>query len=219
MGKRRLRRCETARSQALRCPDCCLGVSIHSPPASRRYLMPETDLLSSHLEKSTGIGRSLASSVREAWPALYATILGALRPFSPGGIFDLRTHLRGTGWLILATCAWGQAAKPPLRRRPRQLPRPVVAAHPGGAATIAPGAAVITIAGMCDKPPADKSKTADCKTVVTRAEFEQLVNTVAPNIDATGPKTTGDAVRNGPGHGPQSARDGVWTRGPGFRNS
>jgi hypothetical protein len=39
---------------------------------------------------------------------------------------------------------------------------------------------VITIAGLCDKPSA--SKAADCKTVVTRAEFEQLVNTVAPTI-------------------------------------
>jgi PPIC-type PPIASE domain len=43
-------------------------------------------------------------------------------------------------------------------------------------------AAVITIPGLCDKPAADKSKIADCKTVVTRAEFEQLVDAVAPTI-------------------------------------
>ncbi len=41
---------------------------------------------------------------------------------------------------------------------------------------------MITIAGLCDKPPADQSKAADCKTVVTRAQFEQLVNAVAPTI-------------------------------------
>ena len=35
--------------------------------------------------------------------------------------------------------------------------------------------------GLCDKP-CGQSKAADCKTVVTRAEFEQLVNTVAPTI-------------------------------------
>ncbi|MGC2185046.1 MAG: peptidylprolyl isomerase, partial [Terriglobales bacterium] len=44
----------------------------------------------------------------------------------------------------------------------------------------APGTPVITIAGLCDKP--SVAKAADCKTVVTRAEFEQLVNAVAPTI-------------------------------------
>ena len=51
-----------------------------------------------------------------------------------------------------------------------------------GAKAIAPDASVITIPGLCDKPPEQKSKAADCKTVVTRAEFEQLVNAVAPTI-------------------------------------
>ena len=41
---------------------------------------------------------------------------------------------------------------------------------------------MITIPGLCDKPPVDKSKAANCKTVVTRAEFEQLVAAVAPTI-------------------------------------
>ena len=45
-----------------------------------------------------------------------------------------------------------------------------------------PATAVITIPGLCDKPPVDKSKAATCKTVVTRAEFEQLVAAVAPTI-------------------------------------
>jgi hypothetical protein len=40
---------------------------------------------------------------------------------------------------------------------------------------------VITIPGLCDKPSLEKSK-ADCKTVITRAEFEQLVDAVAPTI-------------------------------------
>ena len=42
--------------------------------------------------------------------------------------------------------------------------------------------AVITIPGLCDTPAAGKSKGPNCKTVVTRAEFEQLVNAVAPTI-------------------------------------
>ena len=36
---------------------------------------------------------------------------------------------------------------------------------------------------MCDKPPADKTKTAGCKTVVTRGQFEQLIKAVAPTMD------------------------------------
>src|SRR5581483_3723460 len=44
---------------------------------------------------------------------------------------------------------------------------------------------VITIAGSCDNPSANK---ADCKTVVTRAEFEQLVNAIAPTMPASAKK-------------------------------
>jgi hypothetical protein len=93
----------------------------------------------------------------------------------------LRTHLRWIGWLIFAACAWGQAAPPAPPKAATASGS--VAAHTGGAATIGPDAAVITIPGMCDKPPADKAKTAGCKTVVTRAEFEQLIKAVAPTMD------------------------------------
>src|SRR5262249_41618415 len=44
--------------------------------------------------------------------------------------------------------------------------------------------AVITIAGLCDNPPADKSSAADCKTVITRAQFEVILSSVAPNMPA-----------------------------------
>ena len=88
------------------------------------------------------------------------------------------------GWiclLLLTPPAWSQSQKP------AAPPKPPTAAHTATAkapdtATVAPTAAVITIAGICDKPPVDKSKTADCKTVVTRAEFEQLVDAIAPTI-------------------------------------
>jgi hypothetical protein len=43
---------------------------------------------------------------------------------------------------------------------------------------ISPDAPVITIEGVCDKGTA----AADCKTVVTRAEFEKIVNTMMPNM-------------------------------------
>lgn len=96
----------------------------------------------------------------------------------------LRTHW---GWLCLLfsfTAAWGQAAKPAARPAPPKAPTTsgVAASPSAGVATVPPGAPVITIAGLCDKPPVDKTKAAECKTVVTRAEFEQLVNAVAPTI-------------------------------------
>lgn len=91
------------------------------------------------------------------------------------------------GWiclLFLAAGAWGQAAKPAARpAAPKAAPAASApAGNAAGAATVTPGTPVITIVGLCDKPPVDKSKAADCKTVVTRAEFEQLVAAVAPTI-------------------------------------
>ena len=82
----------------------------------------------------------------------------------------------------MATGAWAQAAKPAARPVPptAATASTAEASNTAGAAAIAPGTAVITIPGLCDKPPADKA--ADCKTVVTRAEFEQLLSAVAPTI-------------------------------------
>ena len=92
------------------------------------------------------------------------------------------------GWLsslLLATSAWGQAAKPAARpTSPQAATASSATADSAAAANIGPATAVITIAGLCEKPPVDKSKKADCKTVVTRAEFEQLVAAVAPTIAA-----------------------------------
>jgi parvulin-like peptidyl-prolyl isomerase len=107
--------------------------------------------------------------------------------FLPWRNSDLTTY---RGWLcllLLAAVAWGQAAKPAARPAPPKAATASAAAATntaGGAANIGPATAVITIAGLCDKPPVNKSKAPDCKTVVTRAEFEQLVAAVAPTIAA-----------------------------------
>lgn len=94
----------------------------------------------------------------------------------------MTTYRRWLCWLFLSTAAWGQAAKPATRPAPPKAATAAAAPATKTAegATVAPGTPVITIAGLCDKPLA--SKAADCKTVVTRAEFEQLVETVAPTI-------------------------------------
>jgi hypothetical protein len=92
----------------------------------------------------------------------------------------LRTYLRWIGLLILTAWAWGQAARPTPPKG--ATASGAAAADSAGAAIVAPNTAVITIPGMCDKPATDKSQAADCKTVITRAEFEQLVAVVAPSI-------------------------------------
>jgi hypothetical protein len=95
---------------------------------------------------------------------------------------DLTTYRGWLCWLFLSTAAWAQAAKPATRPAPPKAATaaPAPATKAAEVTIVAPGTPVITIAGLCDKPAA--SKAADCKTVVTRAEFEQLVNTVAPTI-------------------------------------
>src|SRR5260221_14726784 len=84
------------------------------------------------------------------------------------------------GWiclLLLTTLAWGQAEKPSTRPAPPKVTTasPTASKAPE-AATVPRDAAVITIPGLCDKPSLDKAKATDCKTVITRAEFEQLVD-------------------------------------------
>jgi hypothetical protein len=101
---------------------------------------------------------------------------------------DLTTHRGWISLLLLTTMAWGQAPKTPAQSAPS---KPAALSHAAASPSVSNtgvsgGAAVITIPGLCDKPPADKSagtsKTSDCKTVVTRAEFERLVDAVAPDL-------------------------------------
>jgi hypothetical protein len=96
-------------------------------------------------------------------------------------------------WLLcvlLVAVAWGQATPPPPQT---QAPAPQAPADPSAA--VPADAAVITVNGVCpDKPKAAVTGTAanaatpaqtpagDCKTVITKAEFEKLANAVAPNV-------------------------------------
>ena len=101
-------------------------------------------------------------------------------------------------WLmcvLLGTLAWGQAApSAPPQPQPSQAPADTSAEVPAGAA-------VITVIGVCPPQPKPaaakgaavkptsaaksaeaKTPTADCKTVITKAEFEKLASAVAPNV-------------------------------------
>lgn len=48
--------------------------------------------------------------------------------------------------------------------------------------SVAPDAAVITIDGLCERPANSSATPADCKTVITRADFEKLINAIQPNL-------------------------------------
>ncbi len=95
---------------------------------------------------------------------------------------------RGIVCLLFGALAWGQAATP-TAPSPNAEQKPAAAstmAMPGQAepapATVAPDAAVVTIEGLCDNPPAEKSATSGCKTVITRAQFEEVINAIQPNM-------------------------------------
>lgn len=53
---------------------------------------------------------------------------------------------------------------------------------------VAPDAPVITVKGLCEKPGNGSAMPSDCSTVITRAEFEKVVNAVQPNMPAAAKK-------------------------------
>lgn len=102
-------------------------------------------------------------------------------------------------WLLcvlLGTMAWGQAAPstPPLRPAPAQA---ASAAKPPAdtSASVPADAPVLTIDGVCPSQPkvttpkaaagakagTSKAATGECKTVITKAQFEKLASALAPN--------------------------------------
>jgi peptidyl-prolyl cis-trans isomerase C len=114
----------------------------------------------------------------------------------------------GKSWLLcvlLATMAWGQAAPsapPPVSAPPASQMNPQAPATPADAsASVPPTAPVITIDGVCQPKPkattpkgtaakpataakssAASAATDECKTVVTKAEFEKLASALSPNV-------------------------------------
>ena len=90
--------------------------------------------------------------------------------------------------LALAGVALGQTntSAPKLEKRPAAKEQGAAASQSPAAASetssVAPDAAVITIDGLCEKPGGSSATPADCKTVITRAEFEKVVNAVQPNM-------------------------------------
>jgi len=81
--------------------------------------------------------------------------------------------------LLLIGAAFGQTtAPPPLKTRPN----PPAAETASTESAVPADAPVITIQGLCERPGGGTATPSDCKTVVTRAEFEKIVNAVQPNM-------------------------------------
>ncbi len=70
--------------------------------------------------------------------------------------------------VLIAAMAWAQMNS----AAPAAAPKVPAA---GAAANVAPDAAVFTIKGLCAEPAADSATHSSCQTVVTRAQFEELV--------------------------------------------
>ncbi len=89
----------------------------------------------------------------------------------------LRQFAIGLACVLLTGVALGQANSEPVLKPRVNTP---VQDLPSAAADqkVSPDAPVITIQGVCDKG----TPAADCKTVITRAEFEKTVNALQPNM-------------------------------------
>jgi hypothetical protein len=90
--------------------------------------------------------------------------------------------------LLLAGVALGQSTSPSSspKSKPTLKPRP---SAPGSSATtsetpsnVSPDTPVITVQGLCERPGGSTATPSDCKTVITRAEFEKITNAVQPNM-------------------------------------
>ncbi len=92
--------------------------------------------------------------------------------------------------LLLGALAWGQAqtpstpAAPPANATQKQLPPPGGTPPGPEAANVPPDAPVITITGLCGKTDAGTASASDCKTVITREQFEKMVDAVQPGMPA-----------------------------------
>ena len=80
--------------------------------------------------------------------------------------------------VLLATTVWGQAGAP---AAPQTAP-PAANAAPAPEPDVPASTAVITIDGVCEHPSADKP--GDCRTTVTKAEFEEAIKAIQPTIPA-----------------------------------
>jgi parvulin-like peptidyl-prolyl isomerase len=90
--------------------------------------------------------------------------------------------------LLFGAMAWGQTASSTSTPATGQSGAPAGGAmnptqsSDAEASKVPPDAPVITINGVCANASADKAADPNCKTVITRAEFEKILEAVQPNM-------------------------------------
>jgi PPIC-type PPIASE domain len=99
-------------------------------------------------------------------------------PFTIFRRYPLKSVLIGVLCLLLVGAAIGQTTKP----APTLKPRPADPNELVVGSNVAPDKPVITVQGLCERPPNSNATPADCNTVITRADFEKVVNAVQPNM-------------------------------------
>jgi hypothetical protein len=80
--------------------------------------------------------------------------------------------------LLLATAAFSQTTTP----APTLKPRPADPNELVPNSLVTPDTPVITVEGLCERTGNGDAAPASCNTVITRAQFEKIVNAVQPNM-------------------------------------
>lgn len=89
-------------------------------------------------------------------------------------------------WLVcvfMGALAWGQAAQSAPPSKPASGPAPSQQAPADTSASVPDDAAVLTITSACtaQSKAAPANASGDCKTIITKADFERLTNALVPN--------------------------------------
>lgn len=84
--------------------------------------------------------------------------------------------------LLLAGVGLGQSTTPAPTLKPRPTPAATEQGSSAEKVSTSPDTPVVTVQGLCERPGGGSAEPSDCKTVITRAEFEKVVNSVQPNM-------------------------------------
>jgi hypothetical protein len=86
----------------------------------------------------------------------------------------LKALINVAACLLLAVAALGQSTSTSPTLKPRAETSPAEKQATPENATPAPETPVITIQGLCEKPGGNSAAPSDCKTVITRSDFEKV---------------------------------------------
>ena len=89
-------------------------------------------------------------------------------------------------YLLLGSLFWHQATNPSSMLEAQSTATAETKAqslsHGSDTSNVAPDKPVITIVGFCDNSPVDHANASHCKTVITQAQFEKIIDAIQPNM-------------------------------------